>query len=166
MMKNEKSSGFVFLEILIAIALISTVFIALLNIGFFAMSVSYALEQQTKADSLMKEEFEALRSFRNSTEWEATGLGAVNYGPLNPYYMLLNTGTNPATWTLSPGTETAGIFTRHIIFDQVSRDPSTKNIEAAYNASNDDPDTIKATITVFWLGKTWQVASYLTNWNK
>lgn len=158
--KSFKENGFVFLEIIIAIALISIVFITLLDIGFLALNLSGSIQKETQADSLIKEEFEALRNFRDGTQWATNGLGAVNAGSSNPYYLVNDLNK----WALVSGTETTGIFSRKIIFDKVSRDPATKNIEAVYNLSNNDDDTKKITIIVSWGGKTIQAVSYFTNW--
>ena len=140
------------------------VFLVLLGIGVQSLSVSSSLRQVAQIDSLLKEEMEAVRGFRDGTTWQTNGLGTLATGSANPYYAVLNTGTNPAIWTLQTGTETIGEFTRNVVFDKVSRDPSTKNIESIYNASNDDPDTRKITATATWGSKTYQVVTYLTNW--
>lgn len=158
-LNDNKKTGFIFLEILIAIALISIVFITLLGIGVLVMNVSGSIQKQTRADFLAKEEFEALRNFRDGTQWATNGLGIVDTGSSSPYY-LVNSANH---WTLVSGTETQGIFTRKIIFDKVSRDASG-NIEAIYNLSNDDADTRKVTVVIAWLDKTLQYVSYLTNW--
>lgn len=156
---KKDSPGFIFLEILIAIALISIVFVTLLGVGFLVMNVSSSVQKETQADSLIKEEFEALRNFRDKTQWNTNGLGTVNTGSGNPYHLVNGTG-----WSLVAGAETTGIFSRQIIFDRVSREAVTGNIESAYNPSQDDPDTRKITVTVSWSGKVIQSVSYFTNW--
>lgn len=158
------NGGFIFLEILIATALIGVVFITLLSIGALALNISFAIQQTTKADSLIKEEIEALRSFRNSTNWATNGLGTVNFTSSNPYYLALDNSLSPAKWNLNSGNETTGVFTRKIVFDRVSRNPSTNNIEETYNPLNNDPDTIKVTVSVAWSDKKSEVVTYLTNW--
>lgn len=165
-LKNIKQRGFIFLEILIASALISIVFITLLGIGFSSLNLAGSIQKTTEADTLIKEEFEAVRSFRDGTIWITNGLATLNTGSLNPYYFSINTVPNPDTWVANMSTETTGAFTRNIVFDKVSRDLSTKNIENPYNATHDDPNTRKATVTVTWQSKTYQVVSYFTNWNQ
>lgn len=161
-----KQHGFIFLEILIAITLISIVFITLLGIGFSSVSLATNIQKATQADALIKEELEAVRSFRDGTIWATDGLGTFATGSASPYYLVLDTTPNPLKWKLNSGTETVGEFTRKLVFDKVSRDPSTQNIEAVYNPTNNDPDTRKVTVTVALGAKTYQVISYLTNWNK
>jgi len=159
---NFKSKGFIFLEILIATALISIVFITLLGLAFLSLNISSLIQKTTQADSLVKEELEALRSFRDGTTWSTNGLGAVNTGSGNPYHLIL--GPVPTEWILVSGTETVDIFSRNIIFDKVSRDTSTNDIENVYNVSNDDPNTRKVTVNIAFNNKTYQVVNYLTNW--
>lgn len=163
MIKNIKksNSGFLLIEIIIAIALISTVFITLLGVGVLVINVSGTIQKQTQADSLIKDELEALRNFRDGTTWATNGLGVINTGSSNPYHMVINSNK----WTIVSGAETAGIFTRKIIFDDVSRDASG-NIDDIYNVSRNDADTIKVTVVITWLDKTIQNIMYLTNWKQ
>ena len=155
--RNDKNFGFIFLEILIAIALISIVFIVLLSMGFSSVSTSSSIRKEVQVDFLVKEEFEALRSFRDGTTWATNGLGTVNFTESNPYRLFLDSGVTPPKWTLQTGTETVGIFTRYVFFDRVSRNPGTGNIESVYNGYNNDSDTIKVTVAVTWLNKTSRV---------
>lgn len=152
-------SGFIFLEILIATAAIGVVLSLMLGIASLVVTHSYSLKQEAKADYLMREEVEALRSFRDATAW-ASGVGAAAIGSTSPYYFTVS----GSQWIPVYGTETTGIFTRNVVFDRVSRDPSTGAIESLYNGLHDDPETRKATVTVTGNGKTYQVVLYLTNW--
>lgn len=161
---NKNNSGSILLEALISIIIIGLVFSVLLDIGVLSLKTSASIEKITEADFLLKESMESARSFRDGTDWSLNGLGLVNTGTSNPYYFNLDTTVNPNKWNLISGTETIGIFTRKIIFDKVSRDPATKNIESVYNASHYDPDTKKVTAIVSWEGKTSQVITYFTNW--
>lgn len=158
------NKGFIFLEILIAVAITSLVFLVLLSIGIQSMLLSQSIERSTKIDSLLREELEAVRSFRDGSVWANSGLGSLNTGSSNPYYPVLDTSVNPARWTLQAGTQTIGEYTRKIIFDKVSRNPSTGQIEDTYNITNDDPDTRKATASVVDGAKTYEVVTYFTNW--
>ncbi len=159
---SRGNKGFIFLEILIATALISVAFVTLLSLGFLSLNISPSIKKATQADSLAKEEVEATRSFRDGTTWSTNGLGTVLTGSSSPYFLVLNNNQ----WALQQGTETVGIFTRKVVFDKVSRDPVTNNIESTYNASHDDPDTRQITVTISWEDKIYQVVSYLTNWQK
>lgn len=163
---NTKENGFIFLEILIASALISIVFITLLSVGALALNTSRSIKEATQVDSLIKEELEAMRSFRDGTTWDTDGLGTVSVSDANPYYLFLDNSSNPPKWSLSSGTETVGNFTRKVVFGKVSRNFSTQNIEPIYNPANDDHNTIKITVTVMSGSKTYQVVTYLTNWQE
>jgi len=155
----NKKSGFMLLEAIISIALIVIGFVAVMGVAVVALNVSPFVKNQTQANSLALSQIEALRNFRDGTDWAVNGLGVVSTGSGNPYYFVDNSGS----WQLTPGTESIGIFTRKIIFDKVSRDTSG-NIEQSYNQANNDPDTIKASITITWQDKSVQNVLYLTNW--
>jgi len=147
--------------VVIATAVIGAAFVILLAIGAQAINYSHDIKKETEMDFLIKEEIEALRSFRDGTDWTTNGLGSAGIITGNPYYLALSGGA----WSLTPDVEIIDSLTsRSIIFDKVSRDPTTKDIEATYNEFNDDPDTRKITVNVAWSGKTYQVVTYLTNW--
>ena len=156
-LSKKNNSGFMMLEAIISIAIIVIAFTALMSLVFSVVSLSGSVQKQTQADSLIKEEFEAIRNFRDGTKWATTGLGVVTTG--SPYYLVNNAGK----WALTAGTETQGNYTRKVVFDKVSRDASG-NIEATYNQARVDNDTIKITVTVTYPGKTMQDVTYLTNW--
>ena len=162
---SNLNKGFIFLEIIIAVALVSIVFIALLGIGFSSMNILTSLQKASQADALMKEEFEAIRIFRDGSTWAST-LGSLSVGSANPYYLMQDNSTNPPSWVSQTGSEVIGIFTRQVVFDKVSRDPATNHIEGVYNASHDDPDTRKATVTISWPNHTSLAVAYFTNWQK
>lgn len=161
---KDKNSGFVFLEVLIATTLISIVLVFLLGMGGQLFAVYSSIVKSVQINSLIKEEIEAVRSFRDGTVWQTNGLGILSTGDNNPYFASLDNSVNPSAWKLSLGTETIDGFTRKIIFDKVSRNPATKNIEAVYNAANDDPDTRRIIASVYFNGRTYQTVTYFTNW--
>ena len=161
---SMKQKGSIILEAFIAIMVISVAFATLLDIGTLSVQTSTSITKSSQANFLAKEAIEATRSFRDGTTWATDGLGVVSTGEPAYYYVVLDTGVTPNKWALTSGTETVGIFTRKIIFDQVSRDPSTQNIENPYNASHDDPNTRKATASVSWESRTLNLTTYLTNW--
>ena len=86
-------------------------------------------------------------------------MGVVNTGIGNPYHLAIVSNK----WAIVAEQEVSGSFTKKIIFDKVSRDVNN-NIEEIYNASGDDPDTIKVTATVAWSNKILTSIMYLTNW--
>jgi len=160
--KNE--SGSILLEAFIAIMVIGISFAFLLDLGALSVKVSTSIQKSTQANFLLREGMEITRSFRDGTTWATNGLGSVSIGSANPYYFLLDTSVNPNKWSLTSGTETVGIFTRKVIFEKVSRDPATSNIQGTYNPSYDDQNTRKVTVTVSWPEKTMDLITYFTNW--
>ncbi len=160
----KDNKGSILLEAFIAIIIIGIAFGVLLDISRLSVTISSSIQKTDQANFLLKEAMEAARSFRDGTTWSTNGLGTVNTGNANPYYFLLNTNVTPNRWDLTAGTETSGNFTRKIIFDKVSRDPTTNNIENTYNALHDDPNTKKVTVTVSWPGKSMNLITYFTNW--
>ena len=160
-MNNKK--GFILLEILLAIAVIGAAFSLLLGIGTAAITFSGNARRAAEMDFFIREELEAVRAFRDAASW-SSGLGSVATGSNNPYYLFLNEGGPQPAWQLVPGIETINNFSRKVIFDKVSRSPSTGNIEAVYNVANNDPDTRKVTVIVSSPLKDYEVSTYLTNW--
>src|SRR3989344_3804938 len=157
---HKKQAGIIFIDALIAIAIISVAFVALLETGESSIKLSSLLKKKTGALLLAKESVEGVRSFRDGTDWSVDGIGLQETGDGYPYYLALSGGA----WSVAPGVEATGIFTRKIIFDRVSRHPSTKDIETPYNPLNDDPDTRKVTVSVAWESSSLQLVTYLTNW--
>jgi len=153
-----KSSGYIFIEILIAIALISMVFVVLLGLSFQSVNLSSSIQKKTQADAYVREELEELRSFRDGTTWTSNGLGTVTVG--QNYYLTFNSGTNK--YQLNSGTETVSGFTRSLVFNQVQRDGSGTIVSSGGTV---DTNTMKATATI--TGNSiaqQQVVVYLTNW--
>lgn len=161
---EKNSQGFIILEVLVAMAIVTISFGVFLDMGNSAIRTSTSLKEAVSANFLAKEAVEVMRSFRDGTQWSSDGLGVRSTGTSNPYHFTLDASQNPAVWSLASGQETVGSFTRKIIIDRVSRDPITQNIEIVYNASRDDPDTRKITALVLWNGKTSKIVTYLTNW--
>lgn len=163
-LKHDGQKGAILLDAIISIIIIGSAFAALLSVGASSIKMSTSLRQATQANSLLEESIEGVRNFRDGTDWTTTGLGTLATGNSNPYHLFLDTAFNPPKWNLVPGPETSDIFTKKIIFDRVSRDPSTHDIEDIYNASHDDPNTIKITAIVAWQSRTLQLITYFTNW--
>jgi len=106
--------GFVFLEIIIGVSLISVAFMTLLGMGFSALNLSSSIKVSMRADALIREELEIARTYRDGTDWSVDGLGTVFDGM--DYYFSLDQSANPDAWVLTTGTETVGEFTRKVVF--------------------------------------------------
>ncbi len=161
---NKIEKGFMMLEVIISVMLIGLVFLLLIQIAGSVLSNSSSVKQTAQVQNLIKEEIEAARAFRDSTTWGTNGLGTLTVS--SPYYFSLDNTSNPPKWKINSGTETINGFTRKIVFDKVSRDPATGNIQSSYNSLYDDPDTRKITVTVTAGTQSYQIITYLTNWRK
>lgn len=156
--KQQKNSGFLLIEVIIAIALVSIVFISLSSIQFTLLNISKSIEKETKADFLVKEGFEALRSFRDQVAWDTNtaikGLGNVSVEV--PYHLVSSSGQ----WSLVSGVETIDIYNRQVVFSNAYRDGNGDFSDSG----NPDDNAKKITVTVSWEGRNMTVVSYLTNW--
>ncbi|MFH1308493.1 MAG: prepilin-type N-terminal cleavage/methylation domain-containing protein [Patescibacteria group bacterium] len=161
---NKKiNKGISIVEILVAITIISIVFIALFGVATFYLKVSFLTKKTVQASRLIEESIEVVKNFRDGTDWDTNGIGILDTGDSNPYYPELDNGTNPPHWILTEGVETINNFTREIVFENVSRDLAN-NIEDVYDISRDDPNTKKLIVTVSWDDKDIEVITYITNW--
>ncbi len=149
-------------EITVIIAIVSLSAISLLAVSLSAFKVHTVSEQTDKAGILAKEALEAARNYRDATSWSANGIGTLTPGA--NYYPQVVTDSASSSWRMALGTESLNGFTRRLVFSNVSRDPVTDNIEATYNALNNDPNTKKVTATVSWNNKSVVLTTYLTNW--
>lgn len=161
---NKKNKGALILEILIVTAIIIIIsggFLALLT---FSLRVSELIKKTTFANYLVQDMVESVRNFRDRTDWNTDGLATLEIGSDNPYYPSLDNPVNPTAINLNPGTETIDSFTRKVVFERVSRDPSTNDIEDIYNPANDDPDSRKVIFVVSWEDREIEITTYFTNW--
>jgi len=159
--KNNK--GIAVVEILIVISIIAIVVSSLLGVVVFSLKLSASVKETTTADALAQEMVEAVRNFRDGTDWDSDGLGALNTE--NAYYPE-KSGDTPPKWMFTLGEETINGFVRKVVFERVSRDPIYNNIEDVYNSSNDDSDTRKIIATVSWKNKKVEIITYFTNWKQ
>ena len=163
LVRRKNNKGFSIIEILVAIFIVGVVFVSFLGIIFFSLRSSNFVERANRANFLAQEALEAARSFRDNTSWHEDGLGSLNAGV--DYYPFLNSDI-PPSWEIVLGQENMGIFTRKIVFQKVSRDPLTFEIESVYNSSNNDPDTIKAIVEVSFNLRHIELVTYFTNWQE
>lgn len=159
---NKSNKGILIVEILISITIIAIALVSLLSLAVFSLKISNLTEKTLQANNLSEEAVEAVRSFRDRTDWDVDGLGDKPSGSGNPYWPELDTLSNPFEWKLTSGLETINGFTRKIILEQVSR--SSGSIEDTYNFVNNDPNTRKVIVTVSWDDKEVEIITYFTNW--
>lgn len=138
--------GFGLVEIVIASAIISATIFSLVYVFVIATRLEAQASNKIRANFLAEEGLEVLRLLRDAS-WSSY------LAPLNTsttYYLSFNAAAS--AWsivTTNPG-QIDGLFSRKITLENVSRAPLTDDIEATYNAANDDPDTKKINVEVSW----------------
>ena len=143
-----KNKGSLLLELLVAIAILVVVLSVGTQTVFVSLRSSKVSSERDVATGLANEAFEAVRGVTEEN-WHNI------YGLIKSPQHYYATSTVPlGKWTLAAGDEIISLnktdFTRYIIIDNVSRDPTTRAIDASYILTNDDPSTQKATVTVSW----------------
>jgi hypothetical protein len=154
--KNNKR-GISIIEILIVIAIIVIALISLLGLITFSLRISTLIEQTTQASNLAQETMEAVRNFRDGTDWDTDGLGTLNIG--DSYYPQKSADT-PPKWQIVSGEEIVNGFTRKVVFADVYRDANDNIVEVG----DIDPNTIKIITTISWRDQEVEIVTYLTNW--
>ena len=158
---TNKKEGFTIVEIIIAIVIIVSVFGMILS--FFSLDVKNSERNRTRLRAILlaQEAMEAVRNFRDNTTWSGNGPGTLVFGS-NYHPVVASSG-----WSIISGSENIEIFTRNIVFYNVSRGIND-NIESVYNSTNNDPDTKKIIVTVSWSDRygpaSESLTSYITNW--
>ena len=155
---NKFNRGISIIEILVIIAIISITLVNILDLTLISLKSSILIKETAEADALAVEMVEAVRNFRDGTEW-STGLGALTTGASNPYHPE-KTGDTPPKWSIISGSETINQFTREVIFEEVARDGNDNIAESGTN----DPDTRKVTVTISWKNREVEIVTYFTNW--
>ena len=155
---QESASGQSIIEILVALALLSGGLVCLLTLANFSLRNSIALKETTQAKFLAEEAIEAVRNFRDNTNWQTNGLGVLTASA--PYY-LQKSSSVPPQWQLVPGQEIINGFNRQVVFNQVARD-ANDNITESGGAP--DLETKKIIATVWWKDKKVELVTYLANW--
>ena len=155
---NKK--GISIVEILVVVAIITIVLISLLGLATFSLRISTLIKETAQVNNLAQEAIEAVRNFRDGTDWDVDGLGTLIVGIS---YHPRKTTDDPPKWELVSGEEIVGDFTRKIVFDNVQRDTNDDIVETGGTL---DPNTKKITVTISWKDKEVEIVSYLTNWRR
>lgn len=156
LIKNKK--GVTVVELLVVVSILLVAFVGILGLLTFSLQTSNLIKETTYANFLAQEIIEAVRNFRDGTDWNINGLGTLTTGVS---YYPEKTSDTPPKWTLVAGEETINNFTRKIVFKNVQRDGADNIVEAG---GIDDPKTRKITVTVSWKDKAVEIVTYLTNW--
>lgn len=158
---HKTGAGFTIIEIIVVIAVIATVFVAIIGFFIFDSRVAERGQMRLRAVALVEEALEAVRNFRDITDWESAGIATLNTGI--DYHPV----SSSAGWDIVSGDENVDNFVRKIIFEKVSRN-GNDDIESVYNSLNDDPNTRKVTAVVGWSDRqgnaSESITTYITNW--
>ncbi|MBI2630718.1 hypothetical protein HYW73_00685 [Candidatus Nomurabacteria bacterium] len=138
MRTNLKSEGFMVIEILVAVSIITASILATMAIAQKSVYVSRQALHTAQAAFLLEEGAEAVRIIRDNAWANISSLTADT-----DYYPTFSLGA----WTLSGTPNTVGDFTRTARVSSVNRDNSTKDIAVI---GTDDPDTKLITVTITW----------------
>jgi len=160
LISKSNNKGVSIIEILVVIAIINVTLIGLLGLAAFSLKASTLIKETNQADFLAQEAFEAVRNFRDGTDW-TNGLGSESL-ITGAAYHLEKSGDVPPKWQLISGDETVNGFTRKVTFEDVHRDLVDDDIvdSGGYN----DDETKKVIVTISWKDKTVELATYFTNW--
>ncbi len=158
---NKINKGVTVVELLVVVFVLLVAFVGILGVLTFSLQTSSLIKETTYANFLAQDTMEAVRNFRDGTDWEdINGLGTLPTGDTNPHHPE-KTADNPPKWTLVAGEETINNFTRKIVFENVQRDGNDNIVEVG---GINDPDTKKIKVTVSWKNKTVEITTYFTNW--
>ncbi len=139
MSKSIYKKGFMVVETLIAVSIITASILAASAVTQKSVRVSRQAFHSTQAAFLLEEGAEAVRILRDNNWSNISGLSlATNYYPT----------FSGGTWTLSSTAGTVGIFTRTVTIANVNRDNITDDISAS---GTEDTGTKLVTVTVSWL---------------
>jgi len=170
MLKHHNySRGISIVELLVAIMIIGMAIAAMISFSTFSLRIASLLKQTTQASFLVGDYIEALKNYRDNTGWtdddpgdNYDGLGVISTGV--SLHLELS-GDTPPRWQLLLGQETLGIFTKDIVIEHVERNAADDIVESGGIV---DPQTKKATVTVFWEergeAKELETTTYLTDW--
>ena len=137
--KSSPTAGFLIVEMLVAISIITVSILAAMAVSQKSIHVSRQAFHAAQAAFLLEEGAEAVRILRDNAWSNISDLSiATNYYPV----------FSGGTWTLSSTPNTVGIFTRIVTKANVNRDNTTKDIIGT--GGLDDPGTKLITVTVSW----------------
>ena len=155
--KRNLSRGIGLIEVVIGASLISLSLIGIVLLAQMYTRVSRENTSKIQASFLIEGGMEGMRSIRDRSWGEITGLSSST-----PYYLLLENNMFVATTTAQPNID--DFFERIITADDVYRDINGDIVESG---GTYDPDTKKITTTVSWEGisglRSENSATYIAN---
>jgi hypothetical protein len=158
--KADKKTGFSVIELLVIVAIVAVSFFSLFKVGIMFLRHLENSDLSMRASYLAEEGMEAIRSFRDNTDWDTDGLGSLAFGV--DYYPDAST----SVWTMESGYENIENFTRVIRFESVERDGQDNIVDVGGVV---DEGTIKAIVNINWLtsngGRNFILTGYFTNFH-
>lgn len=154
--KNNK--GMTIVEVLVAIGVIVIIFGIMSGLSIFSLRITNLAKETSQANHLATEAMEAVRSFRDGTDWNINGLASLTLAPQEYHPEIIND-----SWALAPGDQEIDGFNRKIIINEVRRNISGNIVESGGSV---DQDSRKITVIVSWKDQEVKIISYLTNWRQ
>lgn len=158
-----QKAGFGLLEVVIATAIIGATIFSLSFVFLISQKLESTSSNKIRANFLAEEGLEALRFLRDKS-WSANA--ALLSAGTNYYIAFATTTSAWSVGAVGPD-KIDNLFYRKITTENVSRDPSTNNIESVYNPANNDSDTKKFNVEVAWLERgatsTMMISTYLSD---
>ena len=137
--KYLNQTGQSLIEITLAIGL-ATLLVPVIYMGVISAREGTAQEaQRLQAVSLVREAVEAVRSVREKS-WNSFASLSGDYYP----------SVVGSQWSLTPGSEQVGLFTRTVNLASVYRDSNGEIFDQPGSGRNLDPSTKKVTVEVSW----------------
>lgn len=123
-MKIKKSSGFSFIEILIALAVIAIAFLPLMRMYSTALEQAKEAEELSVAQNLAREEMEKIKNL-NFTEAQLESLGNIWYPSLESPPLTIGNGKWRTFRKIISGTSPLEV--RIMVYNEMSRGSGAKN---------------------------------------
>ncbi|MEX2052227.1 MAG: hypothetical protein WD991_00835 [Candidatus Paceibacterota bacterium] len=138
MKKFSTTKGFMTVEIIMGLSIVTLSVLAFLNVAERSIRVAKQSTESTQAAFLLEEGAEVVRVLRD-TDWNniASLTAGTNYYP----------ALSGSTWSLSTTPNSVGMFSRAVSFSPVARESSTGDISAT---GANDPGTKLVSVTVSW----------------
>jgi len=137
---KNKNSGFMIVELLVAISIVGISILAFTNVAQKSINVSRQSLDTTQSSFLLEEGAEVVRLYRD-IDWD----NIANMTLDTNYYIAFDTVNS--TWYFTTTPNTLEKFTRRIVFKSVNRNALTGDIATT---GNNDPGTRLVIVYVSW----------------
>lgn len=136
---NNKQYGTVLVEVIVAVSIISIIFIELFGVATRTLSFSYQSLKTSEASFLLEEGAEAVKTIRDDN-WTTLSASLLE----TPYYLSFSSGI----WSLTSTETQIGEYTRTVTLHSVYRDTNDDIISSGDGTL--DPDIIRIAVSVIW----------------